>query len=74
VVLGFEPIKGIHTGQKIDEILMGVLQKHGVQDCLYAMTTDNASNNSTAAAYVQVYLKSQATSTYIPCLAHVLQL
>ncbi len=38
------------------------------------MTTDNASNNSTAAAYVQLYLESQAARTYIPCLAHVLQL
>jgi hypothetical protein len=74
VVLGFEPIEGTHTGQKIGEILMGVLQKHGVQDCLYAMTTDKASINSTAAAYVQLYLESQAAGTHIPCLAHVLQL
>jgi hypothetical protein len=73
VALGFEPIEGTHTGQKIGEILMGVLQKHGVEDRLYAMTTDNSSNNSTAAC-VQLYLKSQAAGTHIPCLAHILQL
>ncbi len=51
VVLGFEPLYGTHSGKNIGRELVRVLQKHGVADRLYTITTDNASNNAGVSRY-----------------------
>ncbi len=52
-MLGFELIYGSHTGRNIGQTLVCVLHKHGVENQLYTVTTENASNNSVASAYVK---------------------
>jgi hypothetical protein len=47
VLLGFEPLHGAHSGANLSVVLLDVLQKHEIQDRVYAITTDNASNNQT---------------------------
>ena len=46
-LLGFEPVSGSHTGQKLAEVVESVLVKHKLETHLLAVTTDNASNNDT---------------------------
>jgi hypothetical protein len=74
VVLGFEPLYGQHSGENIGKVLVAVLRKHGVQDRLFALTTDNTSNNGTALKFVREHCKNHTKGRHIPCLAHVLQL
>jgi hypothetical protein len=47
VLLGFEPISGAHTGQNLAKVVEGILLQYGIADRLFAITTDNASKNST---------------------------
>ncbi len=74
VVLGYELIYGSHTGRNIRQTIVSVLHKHGVENQLYAITTNNASNNSIASAYVKSFCANHKKGRHIPCLAHVLQL
>jgi hypothetical protein len=60
--------------ENIGKVPVWVLQKHGVQDRLFALTTDNALNNSTASKFVREHCKHHTKGRHIPCLAHVLQL
>jgi hypothetical protein len=74
VFLGFELLYGQHSGENIGKVLVGVLRKHGVQDGLFALTTDNSSNNGTASKFVREHCKNHTKGCHIPRLAHVLQL
>lgn len=47
VLLGFEPLSGQHTGLNLGGVLWDILQKYDIEDRILAITTDNASNNST---------------------------
>jgi hypothetical protein len=56
-----------------------LLQKHSIVDRVLAVTTDNASNNSTMVESIQQSIDSlempdQTPIVRIPCLAHVIQL
>ncbi len=73
VVLVFEPLYGQHSEENISKVPVGILQKPGVQDCLFALTTDNASNNGTASKFIQEHCKNHTKGRHIPCLAHVMQ-
>lgn len=74
VLLGFEPFLGAHTGRNMGDIVYDVLAKYGVQERVQAITTDNASNNSTAMDYLRSFVRGTGRTYHIPCLAHVLQL
>lgn len=50
VLLGFEPLYGKHSGANLSAVLLGILQKHQIQNRVLAVTTDNASNNDTLVA------------------------
>jgi hypothetical protein len=50
------------------------LQKHSVEDQLYAIITDNARNNSKAYIYLESFCRSHTPGNYIPCLARLLHL
>jgi hypothetical protein len=68
VVLGFELLYGQRSGENIGKVLVGVLRKHRVQDCLFAFTTDNAPNNGIALKFVPEHCKNHTKCCQIPCL------
>jgi hypothetical protein len=47
VLLGFEPLKGAHTGENLGSVLCQALERHQISDRIMAIITDNASNNKT---------------------------
>ena len=79
-LVGFEPLFGSHDGQNLGETVERVILQNNLESHLLAITTDNASNNSTMRKEIADGLnqlhdvdwnKEQGT---IPCLAHVIQL
>ena len=79
ILLGFEPLHGTHTGVNLGSVLFDLLQKHGIENRVLTITTDNASNNSKLAESIQDSLQSleipnQAPVIRVPCMAHVIQL
>ncbi|KAG0160749.1 hypothetical protein PDIDSM_8279 [Penicillium digitatum] len=51
-----------------------VYLEHNIEDKVFGLTTDNASNNKTLATALQQALSDDTIITRIPCLAHVIQL
>ena len=47
VLLGFKPLRGSHTGLNLSSVLLETLVEHGIQDRIFGLTTDNATNNKT---------------------------
>jgi hypothetical protein len=77
VLLGFEPIEGSHTGLNLCNIVRELLIKYEITDRVLAITTDNASNNTTMTRELQQALtlaSFNAKEAHIPCLAHIIQL
>jgi len=79
VLIGFEEIKGSHTGANMAEIINGVLAKYGIQDRILGFTTDSASNNRTLTealsnAWSLLSVEWSQFENHIPCMAHVIQL
>jgi hypothetical protein len=79
VLLGFEPVDRAHTGQHLAEIVKRVLEKHGLQDRLLAITTDNASNNGTLCQELESSMSEDSITwnskaMQVSCLAHVINL
>jgi hypothetical protein len=79
-LIGFEPVKGSHTGQNLGEIVERVLGENDLLSHLLAITTDNAGNNNTLRKELAEALDRLHGVNWnkdcgtIPCLAHVLQL
>lgn len=73
VLLGFEPLHGTHSGVNLSTVLLDILLRHKVEDRVFAITTDNASNNQTLVNALQQAI-SDDTLIRVPCLAHVIQL
>ncbi|KAG0161703.1 hypothetical protein PDIDSM_4971 [Penicillium digitatum] len=74
VLLGFKPLHGTHTGSYLRSVLIETLVEHNIEDKVFGLTTDNASNNKTLATALQQALSDDTIITRIPCLAHVIQL
>lgn len=79
ILLGFEPLHGTHTGVNLGSVLFDLLQKHGIENRILTITTDNASNNSKLAENIQNSLQligapNQTPVIRVPCMAHVIQL
>lgn len=79
VLLGFEPLTGVHTGAYLSTVVLNLLEKYEIKGRVLAVTTDNASNNSTLIKSLQDSLQSQGLGSdtlliRVPCLAHVIQL
>ena len=53
VLLGFEPLTGIHSGINLAQVLETVLHKYDIAHRILAITTDNASNNRTLTRELQ---------------------
>ena len=80
-MIGFEPLKGSHTGEHMAGILYKVLEQFSITKRLLCITTDNAGNNGMMRKELEELLNSldinnnwSSDSTKIPCLAHVIQL
>ena len=82
--IGFEWIHGSHTGERLADILAGVIHSHSLKDRIYTITSDSAGNMGTLFAsliksyrskHKRVKIISVTTSAeHVPCLAHVIQL
>ena len=53
---------------------METLLEHGIEDRVFALATDNASNNNMLIESLQLALSGGVIIIRIPCLAHVIQL
>ena len=73
VLLGFEPLSGSHTGANLGRVLLNVLEKYHMTQRVLAITTDNASNNTTLVQFVHESEKN-IQMIRIPCIAHIIQL
>lgn len=74
ILLGFEPLHGSHTGANLSKVLLDILQRHQITSCIFALTTDNASNNTTLVENLQQSLLEDTGLIRVPCLAYVIQL
>ena len=75
VLLGFEPLSGQHTGRKLAIVVNAVLDNYRLSDRVFALVTDNASNNGTLASELaDMLLYFNEDKMHLPCLAHVVQL
>ena len=79
VLLGFEPLFGTHSGANLGDVVIRILQQYEIIDRVLAVTTDNASNNTTLIAAVNdtiqaLQLNTDSTIIQVPCIAHVIQI
>lgn len=79
LLIGFEHLDGSHTGEALATAVFKVVQEYDIVERLFAITADNASNNSTmrtclAAKLAKEGIQWNTRDMSIPCLAHVLQL
>jgi hypothetical protein len=83
VLIGFEHLKGSHTGEAMAEIVLAVLERYKITNRLYCITSDNAAPNGKMRRALDDMLEllqwnSDQTwnheATKIPCMAHVMQL
>lgn len=62
VLLGFKPIYGTHTGANLSAALMEILTEHKIQNRIFGVTTDNASNNKTLVEALQQSLLQESSA------------
>jgi hypothetical protein len=79
VLLGFEHLTGSHTGRKMADILIKVLNFYGItKDQILTVTSDNAAPNIKLCQELEIGLKlvdkELGGVSRVPCLAHVIQL
>lgn len=79
VLLGFEPLSGTHSGTNLGEVVVRILRQYKIIDRVLAVTTDNASNNTTLIAAMNdtiqaLQLNTDSTIIQVPCIAHVIQI
>lgn len=79
ILLGFEPLDGPHSGLNLSHVLLELFHKYNITGRILAITSDNASNNTTMVQVVQASIDSlklpgNPVIVRIPCLAHVIQL
>jgi len=79
VLIGFEEIRGSHTGANMAGIINDVLARYRIQDRILGFTTDSASNNRTLTealnnAWSLLSVEWCQLENHIPCMGHVVQL
>jgi len=79
VLLGFEQIRGSHTGANMAGMINDVLARYGIHDRILSFTTDSARNNRTLTealhnAWSLLSVEWCQLENHIPCMAHVVQL
>ena len=79
ILLGFEQIRGAHTGENLADLVGDVLKRYRIESRLLGFTSDSASNNGTLAmalsdALDQLSIDWNCDHNHIQCMAHVVQL
>jgi len=79
LLIGFEEIRGSHTGTNMAGIINHLLARYGIQDRFLGFTSDSASNNrrlteSLNNAWSLLSVECCQLENHIPCMAHVVQL
>ena len=79
VLIGFEEMKGSHTGVNMAGIINEVLARYGIQHRILGFTTNSASNNRRLTetlnhAWSLLAVEWSQLENHIPCMAHVVQL
>ena len=79
VLIGFEEIRGSHTGANMARIINDILARYGIQHRILGFTTDSASNNRTLTealnnAWSLLSVEWCQLENHIRCMAHVVQL
>ena len=79
VLIGFQEIRGSHTGANMAGIFTDVLARYGIQDRILGFSTDSSSNNQTVTqasnnAWSLLSVEWCELENHIPCVAHVVQL
>ena len=75
--IGFEPIYTPHSGRNIALVVLRVLRDFGLQERIFSITLDNASNNTTFLASIQqLGLKFLLSGKYshTRCNGHIINL
>jgi len=79
VLMGFEEIRGSHTGPNMAGMINDVLSRYGIQDRILGFTTDRASNKRTLTealnnAWSLLSVEWCQLENHITYMAHVVQL
>jgi hypothetical protein len=72
-LLGFEPLEDAHSGDNLGSVLSSILMDYSIADRVMAITTDNASNNTTLIRKIEIDHPG-VPFIRIPCMAYVIQL
>ena len=79
-LLSMESVVGRHTGEALGKIVHKVICEYKLQQRLLAVTTDNASNNTSTLTQLSSSLRTNddirwdPKQNHIPCIAHTVQL
>ena len=78
LLIGFEHIQGIHTGENIAHVFVKVLKEFGLENSLLSVTLDNAGNNGTFISFLRVLLQDTIACggqlLQCRCAAHIINL
>ena len=73
--MGVKEIYGKHTGENFANYVLNVLRSFGIEEKLFCVTADNASNNYTMAKCLEISLAQfQADQNLLGCIGHVINL
>jgi hypothetical protein len=73
--LGVKEIYGKHIGENLANYVLNVLRSFGIEEKLFCVTADNASNNYTMAKCLEISLAQfQADQNLLGCIGHVINL
>jgi len=80
MLLGFEQIKGSHTGTNMAGKIYGVLNKYGIKNRILSFTMDSVSNNNKTLTkplnnvWSSLSVEWNQLENHIPCMAYIVQL
>ena len=70
--MGVKEIYGKHTGENLANYVLNVLRSFGIEEKLFCVTADNASNNYTMAKCLEISLAQFKTDqNLLGCIGHV---
>ena len=74
----FRRLKDVHTGANLAKVLLEVFQEFGIEEKIFCVTCDNASNNSLMVKFVQQHYEEwfpemifSVEKNQIECAVHV---
>ncbi len=79
IFFAFQSLSDAHTNEMMTKIVVNILKKYKLKNWLFAMTTNNASNNDKMRKNMKKILKDlevkwEHEKNHVSCIAHVIQL